>query len=140
VADTHPTRKDENGEPVRLDLSFAPKMWLKAVHSREQSRMLVRRHFEAMAFACLVEEPRCGDVAVICAEDARQLILQLCHRVESSRVERGGAVSPRPGSEQQNGTAPYAAGFEEPVRRFRLVDRICRRDAEREDAGLGLVA
>ncbi|MFF0630317.1 DUF4158 domain-containing protein [Streptomyces sp. NPDC004296] len=26
VADTHPTRKDENGKQVRLDLSFAPKM------------------------------------------------------------------------------------------------------------------
>lgn len=31
--------------------------------------MLVRRHFEAMVFACLVEELRCGDVAVIGAED-----------------------------------------------------------------------
>ncbi|SHN27722.1 hypothetical protein [Streptomyces yunnanensis] len=33
--------------------------------------MLVRCHFaaEAMVFACLVEELRCGDVAVIGAED-----------------------------------------------------------------------
>ncbi|MEK2474374.1 hypothetical protein [Streptomyces noursei] len=33
--------------------------------------MLVRRHFaaEAMVFACLVEQLRCGDVAVIGAED-----------------------------------------------------------------------
>ncbi|MEU3282429.1 Tn3 family transposase [Streptomyces antibioticus] len=69
VADTHPTRRDENGESVRLDLSFAPKMWLKTVYSREQPGMLVRRHFEAMVFACLVEELRCGDVAVIGAED-----------------------------------------------------------------------
>jgi TnpA family transposase len=69
VADTHPTRTDENGEPVRLDLSFAPKMWLKTVYSREQPGMLVRRHFEAMVFACLVEELRCGDIAVIGAED-----------------------------------------------------------------------
>ncbi|MBI0378026.1 DUF4158 domain-containing protein, partial [Streptomyces albiflaviniger] len=69
VADTHPTRKDENGELVRLDLSFVPKMWLKTVYSREEPGMLVRRHFEAMVFACLVEELRCGDVAVIGAED-----------------------------------------------------------------------
>lgn len=69
MADTHPTRKDENGEPVRLDLSFAPKMRLKTVYSREHPGMLVRRHFEAMVFACLVEELRCGDVAVIGAED-----------------------------------------------------------------------
>ncbi|MET9777233.1 Tn3 family transposase, partial [Streptomyces sp. NPDC006367] len=69
VADTHPTRTDENGEPVRLDLSFEPKMWLKTVYSREQPGMLVRRHFEAMVFSCLVEELRCGDVAVIGAED-----------------------------------------------------------------------
>lgn len=69
VADRHPTRTDENGELVRLDLSFAPKMWLKTVYSREQPGMLVRRHFEAMVFACLVEELRCGDVAVIGAED-----------------------------------------------------------------------
>lgn len=54
---------------VPLDLSFAPKMWLKTVYSREQPGMLVRRHFEAMVFACLVEELRCGDVAVIGAED-----------------------------------------------------------------------
>jgi hypothetical protein len=44
------------------------------------------------------------------------------------------------GSEQQNGTAPYAAGFDEPVCRFRLVGWEGGRDAEREDAGLGLVA
>ncbi|MEU1280285.1 hypothetical protein [Streptomyces sp. NPDC005805] len=69
VADTHPTRKDENGKLVPLDLSFAPKMWLKTVYSREQPGMLVRRHFEAMVFACLVEELRCGDVAVIGSED-----------------------------------------------------------------------
>jgi hypothetical protein len=66
VADTHPTGTDENGELVRLDLSFAP--WLKTVYSREQPRMLVRRHFEAMVFTCLVEELRCGDVAVNGAE------------------------------------------------------------------------
>ena len=69
VTDTHPTRRDENGELVRLDLSFAPKMWLKTVYSREQPGMLVRRHFEAMVFTCLVEELRCGDVAVNGAED-----------------------------------------------------------------------
>ncbi|MCK8432691.1 hypothetical protein G3I77_06430 [Streptomyces sp. D2-8] len=69
VADTHPTSTDENGELVRLDLSFAPKMWLKTVYSREQPGMLVRRHFAAMVFACLVEELRCGDVAVNGAEE-----------------------------------------------------------------------
>jgi hypothetical protein len=31
--------------------------------------MLGRRHFEPMVFACLAEELRCGDVAVIGAED-----------------------------------------------------------------------
>ncbi|MFE3866073.1 Tn3 family transposase [Streptomyces goshikiensis] len=70
VADRHPTGKDRNGDLVPLDLLFAPNMWLKTVYSREQPGILVRRHFEAMVFACLVEELSCGDAAVIGAEDS----------------------------------------------------------------------
>ncbi|MGW1617027.1 Tn3 family transposase [Streptomyces sp. NPDC002285] len=99
VADTHPTRTDENGELVRLDLSFAPKMWLKTVHSREQPGMLVRRHFEAMVFACLVEELRCGDVAVIGAEDYgdwTRMLLPGSSASPSSRASASRPASPAP--------------------------------------------
>lgn len=53
------------GEVERLDLSFASKNWLRTVYAKDRPGMLVRRHFEAMVFCHLVEELRCGDIAVV---------------------------------------------------------------------------
>ncbi|MEV1178730.1 transposase, partial [Nonomuraea sp. NPDC049784] len=47
-----------------LDLRFASANWQRAIRDRKQPGMLVKRHFEAMAFAYLAEELRTGDVAV----------------------------------------------------------------------------
>ncbi|MGQ4365183.1 Tn3 family transposase [Streptomyces sp. SAS_272] len=52
-----------------LDLSFASAQWRTTVCAKDQPGMLVRRHFEAMVFTYLVEELRCGDVAVVGGED-----------------------------------------------------------------------
>lgn len=52
-----------------LDLSFASAQWRTTVCAKGQPGMLVRRHFEAMVFTYLVEELRCGDIAVVGGED-----------------------------------------------------------------------
>ncbi|SOD62431.1 hypothetical protein SAMN06297387_105248 [Streptomyces zhaozhouensis] len=57
------------GDGSALDLSFASQQWRTTVYAKDQPGMLVRRHFEAMVFAYLVEELRCGDIAVVGAED-----------------------------------------------------------------------
>lgn len=58
---------DADGQPI--DVSFATQNWQKAVRDRRRPGMLVRRHFEAMAFCYLAEELRAGDVAVIGSEE-----------------------------------------------------------------------
>ncbi|MGA5135393.1 Tn3 family transposase [Streptomyces olivoreticuli] len=60
---------NEMGEPKPLDLLFASKNWLKTVYAKDEPGMLVRWHFEAMVFTCLVEELRCGDIAVAECEE-----------------------------------------------------------------------
>ncbi|MFE5549218.1 Tn3 family transposase, partial [Streptomyces sp. NPDC056534] len=72
VAHQHLTRElipASGGDQTMLDLSFASAQWLATVYAKDRPGMLVRRHFEAMVFAYLVEELRCGDVAVVGAED-----------------------------------------------------------------------
>ncbi|MEU8837345.1 DUF4158 domain-containing protein, partial [Streptomyces sp900116325] len=59
----------DSSQPRVLDLSFASAQWRTTVYAKDQPGMLVRRHFEAMVFTYLVEELRCGDIAVIGAED-----------------------------------------------------------------------
>ncbi|MFG2525781.1 Tn3 family transposase [Streptomyces sp. NPDC048527] len=59
----------DSSRPQVLDLSFASQQWRTTVHAKDQPGMLVRRHFEAMVFTYLVEELRCGDIAVVGAED-----------------------------------------------------------------------
>lgn len=59
----------EEGGGVPLDLSFASKNWLKSVYAKDEPGRLVRRHFEAMVFTYLVEELRCGDIAVAGCEE-----------------------------------------------------------------------
>lgn len=59
----------DSSRPRVLDLSFASQQWRTTVYAKDQPGMLVRRHFEAMVFTYLVEELRCGDIAVAGAED-----------------------------------------------------------------------
>ncbi|MER6076394.1 Tn3 family transposase [Streptomyces sp. NPDC001817] len=68
VAPTAPAG-GEAPEPGVLDLSFASAQWRTTVYAKDRPGMLVRRHFEAMVFTYLVEELRCGDIAVVGAED-----------------------------------------------------------------------
>ncbi|MEU1282569.1 transposase [Streptomyces sp. NPDC005805] len=72
VAHRHLTRElipGSTGDGPALDLSFASQQWRTTVYAKDQPGMLVRRHFEAMVFTYLVEELRCGDVAVVGGED-----------------------------------------------------------------------
>jgi TnpA family transposase len=72
VAHRHLTRDlipGSTGDGSALDLSFASQQWRTTVYAKDQPGMLVRRHFEAMVFTYLVEELRCGDIAVAGAED-----------------------------------------------------------------------
>ncbi|MFE6692243.1 Tn3 family transposase [Streptomyces sp. NPDC057743] len=62
-------RKNEAQTPQPLDLSFASKNWLKTVYAKDEPGMLARRHFETMVFTYLVEELRCGDIAVAACEE-----------------------------------------------------------------------
>ncbi|WP_274919543.1 Tn3 family transposase [Streptomyces sp. WZ-12] len=55
--------------PRALDLSFASKNWLKTVYAKDVPGQLVRRHFETMVFTYLVEDLRCGDIAVVGCEE-----------------------------------------------------------------------
>ncbi|MCX4784567.1 DUF4158 domain-containing protein [Streptomyces sp. NBC_01264] len=67
-----PAAATDDGDPVPpkvLDLSFASQQWRTTVYAKDRPGMLVRRHFEAMVFTYLVEELRCGDIAVVGAED-----------------------------------------------------------------------
>ncbi|MEU2718242.1 Tn3 family transposase [Streptomyces sp. NPDC007205] len=70
VAPATPTADGQEGSGPRvLDLSFASQQWRTTVYAKDRPGMLVRRHFEAMVFTYLVEELRCGDIAVAGAED-----------------------------------------------------------------------
>ncbi|MFE3763838.1 DUF4158 domain-containing protein [Streptomyces sp. NPDC059104] len=67
-----PAAVTDGGDPVPsqvLDLSFASQQWRTTVYGKDRPGMLVRRHFEAMGFTHLVEELRCGDMALAGAED-----------------------------------------------------------------------
>jgi hypothetical protein len=63
------TADGEPAEARRLDLSFASQNWLKTIYAKDKPGMLVRRHFEAMVFTFLVQELRCGDIAVTGSEE-----------------------------------------------------------------------
>jgi hypothetical protein len=52
-----------------VDISFATLNWQKAVRDKNRPGAFVRKHFEAMVFAALVEELRTGDVAVAGSEE-----------------------------------------------------------------------
>jgi TnpA family transposase len=52
------------GQDTDSGLAFASGNWRRAVTDRRRPGMVVRRHFEAMAFTCLAEELRTGDIAV----------------------------------------------------------------------------
>ncbi|MET7458069.1 Tn3 family transposase [Streptomyces sp. NPDC005574] len=72
VAHRHLTREVipvGTGDGGPLDLSFASQQWRATVYAKDRPGMLVRRHFEAMVFTYRVEELRCGDIAVVGAED-----------------------------------------------------------------------
>ncbi|WP_051808072.1 hypothetical protein [Streptomyces sp. NRRL F-2664] len=67
-----PGAPSDDGDPAPpqvLDLSFASQQWRTTVYAKDQPGMLVRRHCEVMVFTYLVEELRCGDIAVVGAED-----------------------------------------------------------------------
>lgn len=57
-----------NEEGKEVDISFATQNWRKAVLDKTRTGQFVRKHFEAMVFTALAEEPRTGDVAVVGSE------------------------------------------------------------------------
>ncbi|MFF3313545.1 hypothetical protein [Streptomyces sp. NPDC002952] len=57
------------GDGTALDLLFASAQWRATVYAKGRSGMLVRRPSEAAVFSYLVEELRCGNIAVASAED-----------------------------------------------------------------------
>ncbi|MFD9464551.1 hypothetical protein [Streptomyces sp. NPDC060027] len=64
------------------------------VYAKDQPGMLMRRHFEAVVFPYLVEELRCGDIAVVGAEDFGDWTRRFC---PGSRWSRRSPSSARAG-------------------------------------------
>ncbi|MFF2330892.1 MULTISPECIES: DUF4158 domain-containing protein [unclassified Streptomyces] len=60
---------DEGRDTGVVDISFATQNWRKIVRDRTRPSVYVRRHFEAMVFYYLIEELRCGDIAVAGSEE-----------------------------------------------------------------------
>jgi hypothetical protein len=118
LAPAIPTADGEGSRPGALDLSFASQQWRTTVYAKGRPGMLVRRHFEAMVFAYLVEELRCGDIAVVGAEDFGDWTTMLLP---------WGQVEPRiPQFCEQVGIPATADGFVDDLRRqlTRIADEV----------------
>ncbi|MFI5652862.1 Tn3 family transposase [Streptomyces anulatus] len=63
------SQDDQGRDTGVVDISFATQNWRKIVRDRTRPSVYVRRHFEAMVFYYLIEELRCGDIAVAGSEE-----------------------------------------------------------------------